>query len=279
MSEVLATFRELKGIGPATEARLHEAGVLSWAALADVLAVLYQVQGRGSGSATVRELAGLAAARAAQVGGGDAPHLPAGERSEAFVIRIALDDADGQPGRCSATHVRTQTEQQWAGWHPDELVAFVEDLAGLSRVAALSGSSDSSNSSDSRGSDVSGSSRPRRSDRRVARSQEPGAPEQLVVLDAGLVIGGHRRDIELEIGDTRSVGTDFSYRATLAAHPLGASGWAELARQDGQVHPPDQLPLRFGQVELAPGVHRLQVQLAIQGAAPLRKAPKLVLAS
>ena len=32
MSDVLASFRELKGIGPATEAKLHEAGVYTWAA-------------------------------------------------------------------------------------------------------------------------------------------------------------------------------------------------------------------------------------------------------
>lgn len=274
MSEVLATFRELKGIGPATEARLHEAGVLSWAALADVLAVINQVQGRGSGSATVRELAGLAAARAAEVGGGDVPHLPAAERSEAFVVRISLDDAAGQPGRSSATHVRTQTERQWARWHPDELLAFVEDLAGLAPVIAKAGPTAAVSAAD-----LAPAPSRRRARDAAGQSEPEQQPEQVVLLDAGLMIGGHQQDVELAIADTRSVGTDFSYRATLAAHPIGTSGWAELARQDGQVCPPEELPLRFGRIELAPGLHRLQVQLAIRTPEQLRRAPKLVLAS
>lgn len=270
MSDMPATFRELKGIGPASEARLHEAGVLSWAGLAEVLAVLNQVQGRGSGTSTVRELAALAAARAGQVGDGDAPHLPAGERSEAFVVRIALDSGDGHPMRSSLTHVRTQNEHEWAGWAPGEVVAAIEDEAGAAAVEAEAAAPAAS----------SENPRPTRRRPAAARPGENGMPEpeQILVLDAGKVIGGTPRDIELHVPDTRSVGTLFSYRATLVSHTMGTSEWVTWGRQEGTAEPPSGLPLRFEQVELTPGVHQLQVQLAIRTAAPLGRAPALVLA-
>jgi hypothetical protein len=40
MNQPLASFRELRGVGPGPEARLHEAGVHTWKALSDVLDAL-----------------------------------------------------------------------------------------------------------------------------------------------------------------------------------------------------------------------------------------------
>ena len=54
MSDALASFRDLKGVGPAIEARLHEAGVYSWQALAEVVDALGSIR-RGSGD-TLRDL-------------------------------------------------------------------------------------------------------------------------------------------------------------------------------------------------------------------------------
>lgn len=60
MSEVLARFQDLKGIGPATEARLHEAGIRTWEALATAASALAAVGG------SAKEVAGLVAARRAE---------------------------------------------------------------------------------------------------------------------------------------------------------------------------------------------------------------------
>jgi predicted RecB family nuclease len=62
----VASFRELKGIGPATEAKLHEAGVYTWAALAEVETALGNV--RGSNGDTLRDLSAQIADRASAAG-------------------------------------------------------------------------------------------------------------------------------------------------------------------------------------------------------------------
>ena len=54
MGESLASFRELKGIGPATEARLHESGILTWETLAVAATALAAVHGEGE---TLRDVA------------------------------------------------------------------------------------------------------------------------------------------------------------------------------------------------------------------------------
>ena len=89
MGEALASFRDLKGIGPATEARLHETGMYTWEALAAAAAALASVRGSGD---TLREIAGAVAARRTEENGGEAAaHAPGGgERLEAFVLRMSL---------------------------------------------------------------------------------------------------------------------------------------------------------------------------------------------
>ena len=68
MSDLLASFRELQGIEPAIEARLHKAGVYTWEALAEVLNALDDVE-----ASTQRELIDEISARASEVGGNPAP--------------------------------------------------------------------------------------------------------------------------------------------------------------------------------------------------------------
>jgi hypothetical protein len=68
MSESLASFRELKGVEPATEARLHEAGVFTWEALSQVAAALGSV--RGATGESLHDLSGRIAEHAAVGGGG-----------------------------------------------------------------------------------------------------------------------------------------------------------------------------------------------------------------
>src|SRR5215510_7142572 len=104
MGESLASFRDLKGIGPATEARLHETGVYTWDALATVATALASVRGSGD---TPREIANAVAAQRAEADEDETDLSPSsgGEHLEAFVLRLALT-ADGGPQRSEVTHVR-----------------------------------------------------------------------------------------------------------------------------------------------------------------------------
>ena len=77
MSGSLASFRELEGVGPATEARLHAAGVFTWEALFQVAAALDSVGGATGES--LHDLSGRIAEHAAAAGasGPRPPHADA----------------------------------------------------------------------------------------------------------------------------------------------------------------------------------------------------------
>jgi hypothetical protein len=126
MSESLASFRELKGVGPAIEARLHEAGVHTWEALSQVAAALGSV--RSATGETAQDLSGRIAEHVAA--GASGPRPPNPERNEAFIVRIVLADG-GEPIRSTMTHVRTQTERSSAGWSGGTLIRFIEEHAGM----------------------------------------------------------------------------------------------------------------------------------------------------
>jgi hypothetical protein len=268
MSESLASFRDLKGIGPATEARLHEAGVYTWEALGAVASALAAVRG---GRDTLREVANVVAAQRSEAGGQAALRLPGGECLEAFVLRMMLA-ADDEPRRCTVTHVRTGAEQAWAGWIPAELVGFIEQHSGL-RIGP----------SPAKEPPRGGDSRPPPSrHRRPSPSPQRPSRNHLVVLDAGKAIGGASKDVDLVVTNTRTAGADFDYRATLAARELGArdtgEGWTSVASRAGTGHPACELPLRFPAVQLPTGIHRLQLRLEVNLPAPRRQAPALALA-
>lgn len=266
MSESLASFRDLKGIGPATETRLHEAGVYTWEALGAAASALAAVRGNGD---TLREVADLVAAQRTEAGGQAAPRLPGGERLEAFVLRMSMA-ADGEPRRCTVTHVRTVAEQAWAGWAPAELARFIEEHSGLRIGAAREPSRD--------GRRVS----PPPQRRRASASGQPPSRDHIVILDAGKAIGGTSRDIDLVVTNTREAGADFGYRATLAARRLGAGdtgeGWTTLASHVGTGHPERELALRFPAVQMPAGIHRLQLRLEVNLPAPARRRPALAIA-
>lgn len=265
MSESLASFRDLKGIGPATEARLHEAGVYTWEALGAAALALAAVRGNGD---TLREVADLVAAQRTEAGGQAAPRLPGGERLEAFVLRMSMA-ADGEPRRCTVTHVRTVADQAWAGWAPAELARFIEEHSGLRTRPAREPSRDGRRVSPPR-------------HRRASASPQPPSRDHIVILDAGKAIGGTSRDIDLVVTNTREAGADFDYRATLAARRLGAGdtgeNWTTLASQAGTGHPERELTLRFPAVQIPAGIHRLQLRLEVNLPTPARRRPALALA-
>lgn len=263
MSDSLASFRELKGIGPATEVKLHEAGVYSWAALAEVVNALGNIRA-GTGD-TLRELSDRIAARASEVGGDSGPHPPNGERSEAFVLRMALT-TEGRPTRCTVTHVRTQTEKPWAGWSPGEVIGFIEEQSGVIEKPA-------EGTPEPAPVPVENISKPPETPRTASR-------DHMVVLDAGKAVGGSRRDLDWVVSTARlaDIG-EFDYQATLAGRVYGdtPAKWATLAGHTGRGRPPEDLPLCFAAVELPPGVQRLRLQLALRLPVPQQGAPVLQL--
>ena len=258
MSESLASFRELKGVGPAIEARLHEAGVHTWEALSQVAAALGSV--RSATGETAQDLSGRIAEHVAA--GASGPRPPNPERNEAFIVRIVLADG-GEPIRSTMTHVRTQTERSSAGWSGGTLIRFIEEHAGMGAASTAAPAAEHQEAAVA----------PARRSSRV----------HVAVLDAGKAIGGASRDIEVvlatdKIGDV----AELEYQATLCGRPFGQArgptAWTTLARQAGRVSVSDRLPLRFTGVTLPHGVQRLRVEVALRLPAPSEDGPKLALA-
>jgi hypothetical protein len=268
MGDSFASFRDLKGIGPATEARLHETGIYTWEALAAAATALAAVRGEGD---TFRDVANAVAARcAAAEEGGAAVRLPGGERLESFLLRLALS-ADGRPQRSEVTHVRTMAERAWSGWSPGELTTFIEEHSGALRDTAPADAPTHDDRAEP----------PSRDGPKTAPSTPPSA-DHLVVLDAGKAIGGGSRDVNLVVTSPRGATGDFDYRATLAARPLGhgtnGEGWTTVAGRTGTADSAGQVILEFPAVHLPPGILRLQLRMEVILAAPARRPPALTLA-
>src|SRR5262245_58129783 len=194
MGHSLASFRDLKGIGPATEARLHETGIYTWEALAVAATALAAVR-EGD---TPRDVASAVAARRAEAEDGDsALRLPGGERLESFLLRIALT-ADGVPQRSEVTHVRTMTEQAWAGWSPGDFANFVHEHSRVQLAAPSleTATHDEAMPEESTRGDEASS---RSSRRPNTAARKPPSSDHLVVLDAGKATGGASRDINLGV--------------------------------------------------------------------------------
>lgn len=190
MNDVPAGFRELKGFGPATEARLHDAGVYTWEALHEVVDALAGVRG-GTGE-PLRMLADQLALRAQEAG--RPPRAGDGEQVEAFVVRIAMA-ADGTPARSVATHVRSQDEQAWPGWSPGEVNRFVEEHAGLG-ATPLTGAAP--------------------------------ARDSALLVDGGTMVGGRPRTIDLAVpapaGPYRAMLDEREYGSTAWSPVAGTTG-------------------------------------------------------
>jgi hypothetical protein len=261
-----ARFRDLKGIGPATEARLHEAGIHTWDALAVAATALAAVRGDGESR---RDVASAIAARRAEEEVEGAASSAAGERLESFLLRVALD-ADDAPEGCEVTHARTTAVGTWPGWRPRELVEFIEEHLEVRRGPVPADEP------------VGHGPRPTPSVRRRhdVRRTSPSS-DHLVVLDAGKAIGGASRDISLVVVDGRAADGEFGYRATLAARALGqaarSDAWRMVGSRAGRGSAPGEVALAFPEVQLPPGIHRLELRMQMKLPTPTTRAPALTL--
>lgn len=273
MSDTLANFRELNGIGPATEAKLHEAGVYTWAAMSEVLHALIRVRGMTAGK--LKALSAQAARLASEPDAATVSGPSNPERSEAFILRMAVA-MDGRPTRSTVTHVRSQTERPWSGWSPGEVIEVIEERTGLVAEAPSAPADDA------------GERDPEpEPETETDADAEPGpaqaaSAEHLVALDAGRAVGGGRRSIDLVVSTANmsEIG-EFEYRATLAGRPYGApldESWSTLAQRTGRGVSRESLPLRFEQVELPAGISRLRLDMALRLQRPQRTVPVLELA-
>lgn len=142
LSDARNDFKQMKGIGPKTERRLHEAGILTYEQLAqtepDALAQI------------VEGLVGMSAERIIQEDWrGQARELaqqqktPAnGQHYATFTVELLLDPSNNVR-RTRVVHVQDETHKEtWAGWKDGRLVQFISEHAGLDEVAETEAAND-----------------------------------------------------------------------------------------------------------------------------------------
>jgi hypothetical protein len=125
-------LKEVRGIGRRVEARLKEGGItdlgqLARASVTELAAILAGVSGKFDADRIVREdwlaqAADLAATSAGQV---DAAETMAPIRHN-FTVEVRRTPTSGQIESSRIVHVQSRDEEAWHGWHPQRLVAFIE---------------------------------------------------------------------------------------------------------------------------------------------------------
>lgn len=125
-------FKRIKGIGPATERRLHNAGILTYTQLAastpdQLVALLDGLVGMSAERVVQENWAGHATALAQQE-----TAVPGnGHHYASFTVELLLDQQN-EVRRTRVVHVQQeQHKASWAGWQASKVTAFISKHAEL----------------------------------------------------------------------------------------------------------------------------------------------------
>ncbi|WP_420641629.1 helix-hairpin-helix domain-containing protein [Candidatus Leptofilum sp.] len=119
-------FRQIKGIGPATEQRLHAAEIHTYAQLTAVSpqALAELLPGFTAERIQQEDWLGQAEALLSAKSGDD------GQRYATFTVELLLDE-DNSVRRTRVVHVQEESKKSWSGWRPKAVKQFIAAQAGL----------------------------------------------------------------------------------------------------------------------------------------------------
>ena len=122
-------FQQIQGIGAAIDRRLHDAGILTYQDLAaltpeQIAASLAGVAGLSPARIASQDWAG----QARRLAGPAAPPLPSepDQHYASFHIELLLD-VDDSVRRTKVRHHQSGTDETWAGWDEDRLLALLRE--------------------------------------------------------------------------------------------------------------------------------------------------------
>ncbi|MFL7869165.1 MAG: hypothetical protein AB8I58_10075 [Anaerolineales bacterium] len=137
-------LRRIKGIGQAVETRLNQAGIFAFAQLAAlspqrIAEMLEGMIGMSSEKIREQDWTGQASRLTSEAGADEAIKTALNpddrQRYETFSVKLLVDEIN-KVRRTNIVHVQKGTEQNWAGWNEQRLIAFVVEHAALSEPAA-----------------------------------------------------------------------------------------------------------------------------------------------
>ena len=122
-------FQQIQGIGAAIDRRLHDAGILTYQDLAaltpeQIAASLAGVAGLSPARIASQDWTG----QARRLAGPAAPPLPSepDQRYVSFHVELLLD-VDDSVRRTKVHHHQSGTDEAWAGWDEDRLLALLRE--------------------------------------------------------------------------------------------------------------------------------------------------------
>jgi hypothetical protein len=130
-------FKRIKGIGPAVERRLHDAGIFTFTQLAaltplDIAALVSNLTDLSAERITQQDWVGRACQLAAKPAEPQPNPIPVedGQHYSTFSVELLLDDAV-EVRRTRIKHIQDGAEDAWTGWEEARLMNFVARYAPL----------------------------------------------------------------------------------------------------------------------------------------------------
>jgi hypothetical protein len=253
-------FKCIKGIGPAVERRLHQAGIFSFAQLAALSAV--EVAG------LVTNLAGFSAERIAQQDWmGQARQLAASPTElppdpmpkeqqyyATFTVELLLDEANNVH-QTRIVHIQDGVEASWAGWEEARLTNFVAQYASLHLQPLLA---DSSPLLQQQAAKHGPTGKPGLRTLTATSSRTSSPPnflEQDEPFDVHLALD--LTEMDMPHGHT------FNYRATVYAKSVGGGSRQIIAEARGSSAVADTLEVKMAGTLLFMGLYRLEAAVTL----------------
>jgi hypothetical protein len=276
-------FKQILGIGPVIEKRLHEAGILTLAQLGS--------KEPEELASTLEDMAGISAERIADqdwIGqarelapesASEPENVPMEEEVEdrqhyaVFTVELLLDQ-ENAVRRTRVMHIQTREENAWAGWDQNRLVRFFVDKEGLN-IPQPAGTFASAGA--------------------FATQTEPSASAlvgqfnlvglQPISRGESETMVWHDRPFDLQLTlDLKEVDfptqSDIGYTIRVFAKRLGGSFEHEIGTASGRITPADTVILTVGGLQLPRGVYRLEALATLtSGGEPGQAGPMAMMES
>lgn len=275
-------FKQILGIGPAIEKRLHEAGILTFAQLSakkpeELASILEDMAGLSAERIAEQDWVGQARELAPETVS-EPDNSPIEEEVEdrqhyaVFTVELLLDQ-ENAVRRTRVMHIQTREENAWAGWDQDRLVRFFVEKEGLN-IPQPAGAFASAGAYSTQGGPSASVL--------VGRFNLVGL--QPISRGESETMVWHDRPFDLQLTlDLKEVDfptqSEIGYTIRVFAKRLGGSFEHEIGTASGRITPADTVILKVGGLQLPRGVYRLEALATLTSGEPSQAGPMAMMES
>jgi hypothetical protein len=275
-------FKQILGIGPAIEKRLHEAGILTFTQLSskkpeELASILEDMAGLSAERIADQDWIGQARELAPEMAS-EPDNSPIEEQVEdrqhyaVFTVELLLDQ-ENAVRRTRVMHIQTREENAWAGWDQYRLVRFFVEKEGLNIPQTAGAFASAGPYATQTGSSAS-----------ALAGQFNLIGLQPISHGESETMVWHDRPFDLQLTlDLKEVDfpkqSDIGYTIRVFAKRLGESFEHEVGTASGSITPADTIILTVGGLQLPRGVYRLEALATLTSGEPGRAGPMAMMES